>query len=126
MRPIAACMTPVMIAGLILVLQGYDPLPFVAWAAPVAFGVAFAWTWYRMRSLIVELIVTHNGAAAQTVLESLRRPERLRIQRVFDVRSSADGLQVTIGRATYLLATEDWDESADLERALNVARAYYD
>jgi hypothetical protein len=119
-------MTPVMIAGLILVLQGYDPLPFVAWAAPAAFGVAFAWTWYRMRSLIVEMIVTHNGAAALTVLESLRHPPKPRIQRVFDVRSVAQGLQVTIGRATYVLDTGEWAESADMARALTQAKLYYD
>ncbi len=126
MRPIAACMTPVMIAGLILVLQGHDPLPFVAWAGPAAFCIASGWTWYRMRTLIVELIVTRNGAAPLTMLESLRHGWKPRVQRVFDVRSAVEGLQVTIGRATYILDTEEWADSADMARALQKAKSYYD
>lgn len=126
MQPIAAAMMPVMIIAVIMVLQSRDPLPFVGWAAPAAVGAASAWTWFRMRSLIVEVVVTHNGAAALTILESLGRRSEFRIQRVFDVRPTSRGTQITVGLATYTLETDDWPEMKALTTALERAKAFYD
>ncbi len=125
-KPIASTMTPVMIVGAIMVLEGHDPLPFIAWSAPVAFGLAFAWCWFRLRTLIVEIVVTHNGAAALTVLESLRPTSRPRMQRVFDVRSVSRGFQVTIGHVNLEVDGDNWSETDEIARALETAKAYYE
>jgi hypothetical protein len=124
-RPIAAAMMPVMVIAVAMVLQGRDPLPFVAWAGPAAIALASAWTWFRMRSVIVEVVVTNNGAAALTILESLVRSTRPRLQRVFDVRRNDRGIQITVGLATYVLESDEWPRMEDLIRDLESARTFY-
>ncbi len=119
-------MTPVMIAGVILVLQEHDPLPFLFWSSPLALLIAAIWTWYRVRSRIVEFVVTRNGAAALSVVESLRATFEPRVQRVFDVRVHEDAVQVTVGRATYMLASAEWPAMEELALALRQAKAFYD
>ena len=125
-KPIGAVMTPVMVVGVILVLQQVDPLPYVLWACPLALCLAGAWTWFRIRSLTVEIVVTHNGAAALTVLEAVSPRHQPRIQRVFDARSMSAGAQVTIGRASYILESADWPDLHELVSMLSEAKAFYD
>jgi hypothetical protein len=125
-RPIAATMVPAMLVGLVLVLQQQDPLPYVLWSFPLALALAGIWTWFRIRSVIVEFVVTRNGAAALTVMEAVHSRSRPHIQRVFDARAVARGAQVTVGHATYTLETEHWDDLAELLKSLTAAKAYYE
>ncbi|MBT8399383.1 MAG: hypothetical protein KJO98_02805, partial [Rhodothermia bacterium] len=68
-RPLGAVMIPVMLVGLAIVLRGVDPLPYVSWSFPLAFVIAGAWTSYSLRTTVVELRVTRNGAVALSVFE---------------------------------------------------------
>ena len=125
-RPLAATMIPAMLVGLVLVLQAVDPLPFVLWAFPGAMVLAMAWTWFRMRSEVVEIVVSHNGAILKSVLEAAGSHDPGRLQRVFDVRPEAESLNVTVGHTATRLARAEWPESLALHDALVVAKAFFD
>ncbi len=124
-KPLAATTIPVMIVALALVLELYDPLPFISWSFPLAFAAASVWTWFRMRALIIEIHVRYNGAAAFSVAEVIGAAARPDIQRVFDVRRESDEVFVTIGLTSYRLTAELWEELDPLAHALEEARLYY-
>ncbi len=124
-RPLAATMIPAMIVALVVVLQGGDVLAFVQWSFPVAMMIAAGWTWYRMRTVTVEIIVSPRGARALTAYEAVARRDRARMQRVFDVRVADAHVDVTIGLTSIRLYREEWGELTKLVDSLETARQYY-
>ncbi len=125
-RPLGAVMIPVMLVGLVIVLQGVDPLRYVAWSFPLAFAIAGAWTSYSLRTTVVEVRVTRNGAVALSIFEVATRSTEPRVQRVFDVRGGMEAVVVTIGLASVDLKRSRWPDLAELEVYLRKAKDFYE
>ncbi len=125
-QPLGAVMIPVMLVGLVLVLRGVDPLPYVTWSFPLAFVIAGAWTSYTLRTSVVELRVTRNGAVALSFFEVSTRSDEPRLQRVFDVRGGMEAVVVTIGLASVRLTRSRWPELAEMEVYLRRAKDFYE
>ena len=121
-RPLAVCMLPVMVGGLVKVLQGYPALVYLIIGFPAALIVAAAWTFFRMHALIAEVHVRPGEAAVRTVWESLRaRP--LRWTPIYELRAAQSSLTIALGDAAYELDRAAWPEADTLLDVLRSARA---
>ena len=123
MRPLAVCMLPVMLGGLMTVLQGFPALAYLIAGFPVAIIVAVGWTFFRMHALIAEVHVRPGEAAVRTVWEILRnRP--LRWAPIYELRTGKSSLTLAVGDAAYELNRAAWPEADTLLDALRSARAF--
>ena len=116
-RPIAACMLPVMILTLVAVLEGVQILPGLFWASGAALLVASAWTSFRLQREIAEIRVASDLACIRTVWEALNEP-RAEWHQVLDVRDYGTWAHVTIGFASYELDRDRWSRYRELIEAL--------
>lgn len=116
-RPIAACMLPVMILTLVAVLEGVQILPGLFWASGAALLVASAWTSFRLQRDVAEIRVGADLACVRTVWEILNEP-RAEWQQVLDVRDYGTWAHVTVGYASYELDRERWSRYKEMVDAL--------
>lgn len=120
-RPLAACMLPLMVVTLVDVLRGGGAVAYVGVAYPLALVVATVVTGFLLRTRPAELHVTDDAAAVRTVWECLDDAP-LRFGPVVDLRRHRDGFVVTLGHTTYEERDADWPEAAALVDALATAR----
>lgn len=121
-RPLALCMLPVMVGGLVTVLQGFPALAYLLIGFPAALLVAVSWTFFRMHALIVEVHVRPGEASVRTVWETAReRP--LRWAPIYELRDAPSSLTLAVGDAAYELNRAAWPEADTLLEALRSARA---
>ncbi len=116
-RPIAACMLPVMILTLVAVLEDVQILPGLLWASGAALLTASAWTSFRLQREAAELLVSSETACVRTVWEVLNGV-RAEWQQVLDVRDYGTWAHVTIGFASYEIDRERWVRYDELIAAL--------
>jgi len=121
-RPLAVCMLPVMLGGLVTVLQGYPALAYLIVGFPVALLAALGWTFFRMHAILAEVHVRPGEAAVRTVWEYLRA-HPLRWAPIYELRSAQTTLTLALGDAAYELDRTAWPEADTLLDALRVARA---
>lgn len=119
-RPIAACMLPVMILTLVAVLEGVQILPGLLWASGAALVVASAWTSFRLQREVAEIRVASDMACIRTVWETLNEP-LAEWHQVLDVRDYGTWAHVTVGFASYELDRERWNRYKDLIDALKAS-----
>lgn len=116
-RPIAACMLPVMILTLVGVLEGVQILPGLLWASGAALLIASAWTSFRLQRQVAVIRISSEFASAQTVSDVLNDvPPRW--QQVLDVRDYGTWAHVTIGLTPFELDRAEWDQYYELISAL--------
>lgn len=121
-RPLAVCVLPVMIAGLVAVLQGYPALAYLTIGFPAALSTAVAWTFFRMHATVAEVHVRPGEAAVRTVWECLHaRP--LRWLPIYELRAGESILTLALGDSTYELDRKAWPEANTLLDALKTARS---
>ena len=121
-RPLAVCVLPVMIAGLVAVLQGYPALAYLTIGFPAALATAVAWTFFRMHATAAEVHVRPGQAVVRTVWECLRaRP--LRWMPIYELRAAEATLTLALGDSTYELDRKAWPEADTLLDALKTARS---
>lgn len=119
-RPIAACMLPVMILTLVAVLEGVQILPGLFWASGGALLVASAWTSFRLQREVAEIRVRSDLACVRTVWEVLNEP-CAEWQQVLDVRDYGTWAHVTVGFASYELDRGRWNRYGEMVDALRVS-----
>lgn len=120
-RPVAACMLPLMVVTLVDVLQGLPVLRYLVFAYPVALGVAGIVAAFRIRTTPAEIHVAPDSAAVRTVWECLVTAP-LRPAPVVDLRRTKDGFVVAIGHTTYEERDRHWPDVDALLDALTTAR----
>ena len=117
----AVCMLPMMLGGLVTVLQGYPALAYLVIGFPAALIAAVGWTFFRMHALLAEIHVRPGEAAVRTVWETLRaRP--LDWAPIFELRAAPSSLTLALGDATYELNRAAWPEADTLLDGLRSAR----
>lgn len=114
-------MLPLMIMATVQVLDGVDPLPYVAVGGPLAFLIAMGWTRFRLASRMAELH-TYPGMAALRSIDDVARDVSLDWKPVFDVRDARGEIHVTLGHETRTLLDREWPDHDTLVDALRSAR----
>jgi hypothetical protein len=116
-RPLGACLTPIMIAATATALEGGSVFPLAAWGAPAALAVAWLWSRFRLAQAPAALHLRGGQAALQSVLDALHdRP--LDWQPLLDVRITGDKTNLALGWDTVTLRRADWPEHDALQDAL--------
>lgn len=120
-RPLAACMLPLMVVTLVDVLQGGSVVAYIGFAYPLALLVATLVTGFLLRTRPAELHVTADAAAVRTVWECLTDAP-YGFGPVVDLRQQRDGFVVTIGHTTFEERAADWPDATLLVETLTTAR----
>lgn len=124
-RPIAACMLPVMILTLVAVLEGLQIFPGVIWGTAAAFVAASAWTSFRLHRELAEIRILSELACLRTVWDVLHdAPDEWRP--VLDIRDYGSWALASVGDASYEIEREKWAEYKNMIAAFKrSARAAY-
>lgn len=114
-QPLAVCMMPVMLITLAAMLQGNPVLSALYVWFPVALAVAAAWTWIRVRDVIVEIHISDDAVAVRSLLEAADPQAPLSWRRMLDARMD-DGkkLVLTLGHEEFRLYRNEWSNADDL------------
>ena len=117
-RPLAACMLPVMIGALISMLEGLPVLQYLYVGFPLALGVAAIWTAINTERKLAEIHLRPDAIAVRTILGSASPPDELSWYRLLDVRSSDSEIKITVGYDIFQLEREYWPEFESLKSEL--------
>ena len=119
-RPLAACMLPVMLGALSFMLVGRDPLGWLTTGFPVAMVVASGWTVFQLRRRVVEVRIREEAVRLRSAWQvaSNQRDEWVSL---LDVRREAAGLLVTLGHDSQWLIAQDWPDLARVESSLRAS-----
>lgn len=118
-RPLAACMLPVMIVTLVAVLEGRRVLPALAAASVGALLLSSAWVHFQLRRTPAAIYVTDGYAAVRSVWHVLQgQRSGLDWMPVLDVRERSSGVRATIGYESFALDEADWPDHGRLIDAL--------
>ena len=112
-RPIAACMLPVMILTLVAVLEGLQIFPGVLWGTAAAFVAASAWTSFRLHRELAEIRIHSETACMRTVWDVLQdAPADWRP--VLDVRDYGSWAHASVGDASFEIERDQWPEYREM------------
>jgi len=108
-RPLGVCMLPVMIVTLVAMLEGQQVLSAIYVGFPVALSLAAAWTWIRIRDIIVEIHVGEDRIAVRSLYDAAMPEKDLHWSRLLDARRDGSRLSLQIGHEEFRLEEHDWD-----------------
>lgn len=120
-RPVAACVVPVMIAATVAVLQWTSAWPFFSVGLPIALGIASLWTHFDLHRKPAVLHLRPGQAAIQSVYDVMRdrspdwRP-------LLDARLSHSKVNLTLGLSTLTIERSTWPEFDAVEDAVRDMR----
>lgn len=116
-RPLAACMIPVMLGALSFMLVGRDPLAWLTQGFPLAMAAASAWTVFQLRRRVVEVHIREEAVRLRSAWQvATRQPEDW--VSLLDVRRESSGLLVTLGHDSRWLIAGDWPNLTQVEAKL--------
>lgn len=121
-RPLGACMIPVMLGATSAVLQQLPVLPYLTWGTPAALVAAIAWTRFHLGITPAELHIRTGQAAVRSVYDCLWSSSPLIWEEIHDIRQGSDALYLTLGWETHTLHYADWPDHRALLDALQSAR----
>lgn len=121
-RPVAACVVPVMIAALVMALQGDPVLDLLIWALPAGLGLATVWARFQLGKTLAEVHVRAEQAAVRSVQDCLGQPAPLLWDHIYEIRKTSSDVILTVGWDTYHLPYADWPDHHALVETLRAAR----
>ena len=119
-RPLAACMIPIMLGALTYMLTGRDPLRFLTMGFPVAMAVASAWTVFQLRRRVAEVTIRGEAVRILSAWQVAAEQDEDWVS-LLDVRRESSGLVVTLGHDSRQLLNADWPNLARMEQLLRAA-----
>ncbi|NND72704.1 MAG: hypothetical protein HKN43_14090 [Rhodothermales bacterium] len=127
LRFVAIVMLPLMIVTLFAALEGSTILPYLYRGYPGGLLLAFAMSYYWMRTVPAMVIVDGSLVEVRTVHEAYyRKTDGLKSPAyVIDLDQSDEGISVTVGLDTYTLKASDWQEYDEMKVALQSAHLIY-
>lgn len=119
-KPIGACMTPLMIGATAAALQGHRVWGYLVWGLPSALIVASLWTHFRLSSLPAEIHVRPGQVAVRSIQDViLRRPPDW--HPLHNVRIAPEETQISVGWTTRICRRADWPRYEKLREAAQQA-----
>jgi len=120
-RPVAACVLPVMIGATASVLEWHPIWPYMAVGLPTALVAATAWTHFTLSWTPATLHLRANEVGVQSVAQVLYgRPPQW--HPLLDARLTPNTIHLTVGLETVTLKRADWPEFDALQDAVRRAR----
>ncbi len=119
-RPLAACMLPVMLGALTYMLTGRDPLRFLTLGFPLGMIVASGWTVFQLRRRVAEVVIRGEAVRIRSAWQVAARQNEDWVS-LLDVRRESSGLVVTLGHDSRHLLSADWPNLARMEEILQTA-----
>lgn len=120
-KPVAACVVPVMIGATVAVLQWTSAWPYFSVGLPVALGLASVWTHFTLRRTPAALHLRPGEAAVQSVYDVLRG-HPIDWHPVLDARLTHSKTHLTLGLDTQTLTRSTWAEFDDIQDAVRNMR----
>ncbi|MBO6577202.1 MAG: hypothetical protein JJ896_17855 [Rhodothermales bacterium] len=119
-KPLGACMIPVMLGALTSMLTAQPVLRFLTIGFPVALAVASAWTVFQLLRRAVEVETSGEAVRIRSAWDVAggRVPEWLS---VLDVRREDPWISIVLGHDARRLRISDWPNSAKLEAVVREA-----
>ncbi len=108
-RPLGVCMLPVMVVTLFAMLEGQQVLAAIYVGFPAALLLASAWTWIRIRDIIVEIHVGEDRIAVRSLYAAAAPEKDLHWSRLLDARRESSRVSLQIGHEEFRLDEKDWD-----------------
>ena len=119
-RPLAACMLPVMLGALNYMLTGRDPLRFLTMGFPIAMLIASAWTVFQLRRRVAEVVIRGEAVRILSAWQ-VAAGQFEAWASLLDVRRESSGLVVTVGHDSRHLLNADWPNLSRMEEVLRTA-----
>lgn len=120
-RPVAACVVPIMIGATVAVLEWTPVWPFFSVGLPLALGVATVWTHFTLRRQPAALHLRPGEAAVQSVWDVMR-DHRIDWHPLLDARVSPSETLLTLRLNTVTLSRQTWPEFDALQEAVEDTR----
>lgn len=119
-KPIGACMSPLMVGATASALQGNPILGYLVWGVPAALVVATLWTHFRLSSTPAELRLRSGQVALRSVQDVIlnRAPTW---KPLYNVRVSAEYLEISVRWNTQMVRRTEWPEYERLRDAAKQA-----
>lgn len=102
-------MLPVMIITLFAMLEGQQVLSAIYVGFPAAFLLASAWTWIRIRDIIVEIHVGQERIAVRSLFDAAAPEKDLHWSTLLDARREGNRIILQVGHEEFRLIEKDWD-----------------
>ncbi|MFT4605657.1 MAG: hypothetical protein ACI9W4_002401 [Rhodothermales bacterium] len=119
-RPLAACMLPVMLGALNYMLTGRDPLRFLTIGFPFAMVIASGWTIFQLRRRVAEVMIRGEAVRILSAWQVAAGHGEDWVS-LLDVRREPSGLVVTLGHDSRHLLVADWPNLSRMETVLRAA-----
>lgn len=112
-KPIGACMSPLMIGATASALQGNPVLGYLVWGVPLALVVATFWTHFLLSSTPAELHLQSGQVALQSVHDVLldRPPDW---HPLYNVRVTPEYTEISVRWNTRICRRKEWPEYEQL------------
>lgn len=119
-KPIGACLSPIMIGATAAALQGNPVLEYLLWGAPAALVIATLWTHFLLASTPAELHLQSGRVALRSIQDVvLGRPPDW--NPLYNVRVSPESVEISVRWNTQMFRPRDWPEYEQLRDAANEA-----
>jgi len=106
-KPIGACMTPLMIGATAAVLQEERVWGYLVWGLPSALLIATLWTHFRLSSIAAEIHIRPGQVAVRSIQDVLLgRP--IDWSPLHNVKASPDEVELSVGWTTHICRRADW------------------
>jgi hypothetical protein len=119
-KPIAACVTPLMIGATAAALQGQSVWGYLVWGFPGALLVATLWTHFRLSTIPAEVHFRPGQVAIRSLQDVLlgRSPSW---NPLYNVQVAPEETEISVGWNTVVCRRAQWPEYAELREAAQQA-----
>ena len=117
-KPIGACMAPLMIGATAAVLQEQEVWGYLVWGVPSALLLATLWTHFRLSSITAEIQIRPGQVAVRSIQDVLlgRPPDWSPLH---NVKASPNEVELSVGWTTHICRRANWAHHKSL---IDVAR----
>ena len=112
--PIGACTVPLMIGATTSALLQQSVWPFLVWGLPLAVLCATGWAHFTLTRQIAELHLRAGQAALRSVWDVMR-DRSAEWHALHNVKTTAAGVELSIGWAAYELRRVDWAQFPQMQ-----------
>lgn len=119
-KPLGACVAPLMIGATAAALQGHRVWGYLVWGLPSALVVASLWTHFRLSTLPAEIHIRAGQVAVRSVGDVLRA-RALDWHPLHNVRTSAQEIEISVGWSTRICRRQNWAKYQQLRETAQQA-----
>lgn len=119
-KPIGACLSPIMIGAAASALQGNPVIGYLLWGVPAALFIATLWTHFLLSSTPAEVHLRSGRVALRSIQDVVldRSPDW---NPLYNVRVSPESVEISVRWTTRIFRPRNWPEYDRLREAAEQA-----